>query len=105
MYFYLFNCGGLCSLDQVKALLRAVDGKVDFQINVKEQPFREHEISTMIEKTIPGLCMDYAVFMLHASESLWLNEDLHYGNIYKALKQATSAAESGRLITMRRQRK
>ena len=91
--FYLFNCDKTCNLDQAKSLLRVVEGKVDFKINVVEKPFRGSEIDTVVDTVIPQMKMDdYAVFMVHAKEH-HLFKDEYYGKVYKALKQR---AGSGR---------
>ena len=94
--FQIFNCDKTCGLDQVESLLRAVEKKVDFKITVEKQPFWGHEKTNMVDKTIPQLPMDFAVFLLHANDSLSFNEDC-YGKIYNALKQRTGSGRTTQL--------
>jgi len=94
--FQIFNCDKTCGLDQVESLLRAVENKVDFNITVEKQPFWGQEKTNMVDKTIPQLPMDYAVFLLHANDSLSFNEDC-YGKIYNAMKQRTGSGRTTQL--------
>ena len=90
-HFYLFTCDEICNLDQVKSLLRAVEGNVGFTIKFVEKPFRlGSEMTTLVDKTIPQMKMDYAVFMVHAKDHHLFKEDC-YGKVYKALKQTTGS--------------
>lgn len=85
--FHLFHCDHLCNLSEVETLLRAVEKEVAFKnLEIVPHLFKREKISDVV-KTIPSLRMDFAVFVVHASEScLAFNEDSGYGKLYEALK-------------------
>lgn len=98
--FHLFHCDDLCNLSEVETLLRAVEKKVQalkvaFKIlKIVPHRFKREKISDVV-KTIPALSMDFAVFVVHASEScLAFNEDSGYGKLYEALKRRAGSGKS-----------
>lgn len=92
--FHLFHCDDLCNLSEVETLLRAVEN-VPFKIfKIVPHRFKREKISDVV-KTIPALSMDFAVFVVHASEScLAFNEDSGYGKLYEALKRRAGSGKS-----------
>ena len=96
-YVYLCHCDKLCDLNEVEELLKAVEKKLAAKTSFKIEKgyFSGGQISDMVDKTIPKLKMDYAVFVVHARECcLSFSEDSNLGKIYEALKKRTG---SGRL--------
>lgn len=93
--FHLFHCDDLCNLSEVETLLRAVKEKVAFKsLKIVPHRFKREKISDVV-KTIPALSMDFAVFVVHASEScLAFNEDSGYGKLYEALKRRAGSGKS-----------
>ena len=93
--FHLFHCDRLCNLSEVETLLRAVEKKVAFKIlKIVPHLFKREKISDVV-KTIPSLSMDFAVFVVHASEScLAFNEDSGYGKLYDSLKRRAGSGTS-----------
>lgn len=93
--FHIFHCDNLCNLSEVETLLRAVEKKVAVKIlKIVPHPLKRKEINDVV-KTIPALSMDFAVFVVHASEScLAFNEDSGYGKLYEALKKRAGSGKS-----------
>ena len=90
---HLFNCDKTFDLDLVELLFTAMKGKLEFDLSIKKHYFNLSKMSEMSNSTIPGLKMDFAVFVVHAHESrLSINEvnaGIGYAKIYRALLQAT----------------
>ena len=91
---HLFNCDNTFELDSVESLFtRVIRSELDFNISIDKHYFRLSQMSVMSDKTVPGLQMNLAVFVVHAHESrLSINEDgagIGYAKIYRALKHAT----------------
>ena len=94
---HLFNCDHLFNLDSVESLFTSV--VTSFNISITKHYFNISQMSEMSEKTVPGLQMDLAVFVVHANESrLSINEDnagIGYAKIYRALRKATGETLNG----------
>ena len=94
---YLFNCDSTCNLDSIESLLLTVQNGVKMRFTVHKRNFRLREMSAMSETVIPGLKMDFAVFVVHAHESrLSINEDnagIGYASLYRALKRASGESK------------
>ncbi|XP_068685023.1 uncharacterized protein [Montipora foliosa] len=88
---HIFNCDGTCNLDEVKSLLEAVGKKVEIRIEVRKHTYELNKTTTLVEKTIPSLKMDYAVLMVHARDNCPSFEDNRYGKIYRTLKERTGS--------------
>lgn len=91
--FHLFNCDKTYNLDAVENLLKAIEGKVNFEITISTKKyFRLSEMSELCKSVNSGPPMDFAVFVVHAHESrLSINEEnagIGYARFYKALLQA-----------------
>ncbi|XP_078380073.1 uncharacterized protein LOC144663015 [Oculina patagonica] len=91
--FHLFNCDKTYNLDAVENLLKAIEGKVNFDITISTKKyFRLSEMSELCETVKSGPPMDFAIFVVHAHESrLSINEDnagIGYARFYRALLQA-----------------
>ena len=90
---HLFNCDRTYKLDVVEHWLNATKPKLEFEISVKQHYFPLSKMSEMSNETIPGLQMNFAVFVVHAHESrLSINEEnagIGYAKIYRALLQNT----------------
>jgi len=89
--FHLFNCDNVYQL--VEDLLNATKAKLGFEFTVEEHSFTLSEMSELSTKTIPEMKMDFAMFVVHAHESVLLinNNNLEHGyaKVYRALLQAT----------------
>ena len=74
--------------------MRATKAKLGFEFAVEKHNFTLSEMSELSTKTIPAMKMDFAMFVLHAYESVLLinNDNLEHGyaKVYRALLQATS---------------
>ncbi|XP_022804644.1 uncharacterized protein LOC111341874 isoform X2 [Stylophora pistillata] len=91
---YICNCDKLCDLNEVEELFKAVKKKlaVRTSFQIEKHYFSGGQISDMVNKTIPKLKMDYAVFVVHADECcLSFSEDSGHGKIYEALKKRTGS--------------
>ncbi len=91
--FHLFNCDKTYKLDAVENLLKAIEGKVNFDITISTKKyFGLSEMSELCETVKSGPPMDFAIFVVHAHESrLSINEDnagIGYARFYRALLQA-----------------
>ena len=90
---HLFNCDNTFNLDSVESLFTKVRGDLEFDISITKHQFRLSQLSEISDNTVPGLQMDFAIFVVHAHESrLSINEDnagIGYAKIYRALLQAT----------------
>ena len=90
---HLFNCENTFNLDSVESLFTMVASKLEFDLSIEKHYFSLSKMSEMSNSSIPGLKMDFAVFVVHAYESrLSINEDnagISYAEIYRALLQAT----------------
>ena len=92
---HLFNCDRTYKLDVVEKWLKAARVKsrlgIDFQVRQHIFPFSK--MTEWSSKTIPGLEMDVAVFVVHAHESrLSINEEnagIGYAKLYRALLAGT----------------
>ena len=92
--FHLFNCDNVYSLSIVEDLLKATEAKLGFaEFAVEKHNFTLSEISELSTKIIPAMKMDFAMFVVHAHESVLLinNDNLEqgYAKVYRALLQAT----------------
>ena len=96
---YLFNCDGICKLEQVEALLFEMEEKHNMKVDVEKLYFRLKSMSEICDTKIPLLEMDFAVFVVHADESrLSINEEnagIGYAKLYKALLKATGEYSEG----------
>ena len=91
--FHLFNCDSVYELSIVEDLLKAVKAKLGFAFSVETHNFTLSEMSELSTKTIPAMKVDFAMFVVHAHESVLLinNDNLErgYAKVYRALLQAT----------------
>ena len=91
--FHLFNCDNVYQLSIVEDLLEATKAKLGFEFSVESHNFSLSEMSELSTKTIPAMKMDFAMFVVHAHESVLLinNDNLEHGyaKVYRALLQAT----------------
>ena len=91
--FHLFNCDNIYELSVVEDLLKAAKAKLGFKFSVDKHIFTLSEMTELSTKTIPEMKMDFAIFVVHAHESvLFINNDnLEYGyaKVYRALMAAT----------------
>ena len=91
--FHLFNCDNIYELSVVENLLKAVKAKLGFKFSAEKHNFTLSEMSELSSKCIPEMQMDFAMFVVHAHESvLFINNDnLEYGyaKVYRALMAAT----------------
>jgi len=91
--FYLFNCDNVYQLSIVEDLLNATKVRIGFEFEVEKRSFTLSEMSELSTKTIPATKMDFAIFVVHAHESVLLinNDNLEHGyaKVYRALLQAT----------------
>lgn len=73
--------------------MNATKAKLGFEFSVEKHNFALSEMSELSTKTIPAMKMDFAMFVVHAHESVLLinNDDLEqgYAKVYRALLQAT----------------
>lgn len=92
---YVFNCDKTCNLDAVETLLSGSKGKLGFDVLVFKHNVSEIllQSSEMYDSIVPDLPMDFAIFVVHASEArLSINEDITgngYAKIYRTLLKAT----------------
>ena len=92
---HLFNCDRTYKLDVVEQWLNAsrVKSKLGIDVKVKQHIFPLSKMTEWSSKTIPGLEMDVAVFVVHAHESrLSINEEnagIGYAELYRALQKRT----------------
>ena len=92
---HLFNCDRTYKLDVVEQWLNAsrVKSKLGIDVKVKQHIFPLSKMTEWSSKTIPGLKMDVAVFVVHAHESrLSINEEnagIGYAKLYRALQKRT----------------
>ena len=86
---HLFNCDRTYKLDVVEDWLTAVAKSS----NVVTHDFPLSEMTQLIDRTIPRLEMDVAVFVVQAHESqLSINEEnagIGYAKLYRALLEKT----------------
>ena len=91
--FHLFNCDNVYQLGIVEDLLKATKAKLGFEFSVEKHIFALSEMSELSTTTIPAMKMDFAMFVVHAHESVLLinNDNLEqgYAKVYRALLQAT----------------
>ena len=99
---HLFNCDHIYDLDIIADLINATKAKLGFDVTVENHYFSLPRMSELSEKIIPGLQMDFAVFVAHAHESrLSINEDDRgYTKVYRALLQATGKKSIDRNTAM-----
>jgi len=82
-------------LDAVETLLSGSKGKLGFDVLVFKHNVSEIllQSSEMYDSIVPDLPMDFAIFVVHASEArLSINEDITgngYAKIYRTLLKAT----------------
>ena len=73
--------------------MKAAKSNLGFKFSVMKHNFTVSEITELSTKTIPKMKVDFAMFVVHAHESvLSLNNDNvehGYAKAYKALMQAT----------------
>ena len=94
---YLFNCDRTYKLQVVEDWLKegqkTTKSELGIDLNVKSHDFSLSEMTQLSDKTIPGLEMDVAVFVVHAHESrLSINEEnagIGYAKLYRALLEKT----------------
>ena len=94
---HLFNCDCTYKLkvveDWLKEGLKKTKSELGIDLNVKSRDFSLSEMTQLSDKTIPGLAMDVAVFVVHAHESrLSINEEnagIGYAKLYRALLKKT----------------
>jgi len=91
--FHLFNCDNVYQLSIVEDLLMATKARLGFEFSVEKHSFTLSERSELSTKKIPAMKMDFAMFVVHAHESVLLvnNDNLEHGyaKVYRALLQAT----------------
>ena len=91
--FHLFNCDNIYELSVVEDLLKAARSKLGFAFSVEKHSFTLREMSELSTKTIPEMKIDFAMFVVHAHESVLSinNDNLEHGytEVYRALLQAT----------------
>ena len=90
--FHLFNCDNIYQLSIVEDLLKATKAKLGFEFSVEKHIFALSEMREL-STTIPAMKMDFAMFVVHAHESVLLinNDNLEHGysRVYRALLEAT----------------
>ena len=90
---HLFNCDNVYQLSIVEDLLEATKAKLGFEFSVESHNFSLSEMSELSTKTIPAMKVDFAMFVVHAHESVVHinNDNLEHGyaKVYRALLQAT----------------
>ncbi|KAJ7376883.1 hypothetical protein OS493_031761 [Desmophyllum pertusum] len=92
--FHLFNCDSIYELSVVEDLLKGTKAKLGFEFSVEKHNFTLSEMSVLSTKTIPEMQIDFAMFVVHAHESvLSINNDGGYSKVYRALLQATANTE------------
>ena len=88
--FHLFN---VYQLRIVEDFLKATRAKLGFEFSVESHNFSLSEMSELSTKTIPAMKVDFAMFVVHAHESVLLinNDNLEHGyaKVHRALLQAT----------------
>ena len=71
----------------------ATKARLGFEFSVEKQNFTLSEMSELCTKTIHTMKMDFAMFVVHAHESVLIinNDNLEYGyaKVYRALLQST----------------
>ena len=79
--FHLFNCDNVYQLSIVEDLLKATKAKLGFEFAVEKHNFTLSEMSELSTKIIPAMTMDFAMFVVHAHESVLLinNDNLEQG--------------------------
>ena len=91
--FHLFNCDNVYELSIVEDLLKATTARLGFEFSVQKHSFTLSEMCELSTKTIPAMQMDFAMFVVHAHESVLLinNDNLEHGyaKVYRALLKAT----------------
>ena len=91
--FHLFNCDNIYELSVVEDLLKKAKAKLGFKFSVDKHIFTLSEMTELSTKTIPDMKMDFAIFVVHANESVLAinNDDLEHGyaKVYRALMAAT----------------
>ena len=89
---HLFNCDNVYPLSIVEDLLKATKAKFGFEFSVEKHIFALSEMREL-SMTIPAMKMDFAMFVVHAHESVLLinNDNLEHGysKVYRALLEAT----------------
>ena len=95
---HLFNCDHLYEIRVIEDLLNSskpmLYDKLGFEFTVEHHYFSLTEMAELIEKVIPALQMDFAVFVVHAHESrLSINDGRGYTRVYRALLQSTGKRE------------
>ena len=94
---HLFNCDHTYKLkvveDWLKEGRKTTKSELKIDLNVESHDFSLSEMTQLSDKTIPGLEMDTAVFVVHAHESrLSINEEnagIGYAKLYRALLEKT----------------
>ena len=94
---HLFNCDRTYKLkvveDWLKEGRKTTKSELGIDLNVESRDFSLSEMTQLSDKTIPGLGMDVAVFVVHAHESrLSINEEnagIGYAKLYRALLKKT----------------
>ena len=71
----------------------ATKARLGLEFSVEKHNFSLFEMSELCTKTIPAMTMDFAMFVVHAHESVLIinNDNLEYGyaKVYRALLEAT----------------
>ena len=90
--FHLFNCDNVYPLSIVEDLLMSTKARLGFEFSVEKHNFTLSEMSEL-STTIPAMKMDFAMFVVHAHESVLIinNDNLEHGyaKVYRALLEAT----------------
>ena len=92
---YIFNCNKTCNLDAAEKLLSGLKRKLGFDVLVFKHNVSDisSQSTEMYDSIVPDLPMNFAVFVVHASEArLLMNEDIAgngYAKIYRTLLKAT----------------
>lgn len=94
---HVFNCDRTYKLkvveDWLKEGRKTTKSELEIDLNVESRDFSLSEMAQLSDKTIPGLGMDVAVFVVHAHESrLSINEEnagIGYAKLYRALLKKT----------------
>ena len=92
MKVHLLNCDKTYKLESVKKLLRDVEANAKYEFSISRQYFQLPKMAETCAE-LAKYQIDFAIFVVHASESrLSLNEEkagIGYAKIYRALLAAT----------------
>ena len=92
--FHFYNCATTYKFDSVVTLFKSIEEKLDFDISIVPHYFHLREMSETCDRINSEPQMDFAVFVVHAHESLLsiineVNAGIGYAKIYRALMQKT----------------